>query len=437
MPFFFFLLLNAVLYIRPGELVESLEPLRLYQLAMLGCLATTYAGLMSQFTGASLIARPMTVCMLWFLVAIVLSRLQFGDTWYARFLGTEFGKIVIYYALLMHNLDTPERFQRFLTALVLFSLFAISLILLQFHGMIDVAALQALSRREVDPRTGEMIEFPQLQGTGIFRDPNDISLVIGIVIMVCLYRLLKPQGGPNRFFWLVPMVVFLMAFLETKSRGGFLSLMVAINVLAVSRLGVKKLIPFWLLAAPVVLVLFGGRMTQIDVSEGTGQHRIQLWRDGLGLMRQYPLFGCGHQMMPEHFGLGAHNSYVQVFTELGFFGGTCFVALVFLAIVQLWRMRKYEHVIEDAEFRRLRPYLLGIVCGYCAGQLSLSRQNIVPTYTVLGMAAAYLAQAKFPADTPSPLWKTDSSLITRLIGVSLLVLAGLEIVSRILVRYDH
>lgn len=437
MPFFFFLMLNAVLYIRPGELVESLEPLRLYQLTILACLATAYSGVLAQLTGASLIVRPMTVAMLVMLAAIVISLLQFGDAWSARFWGIEFAKIIIYYLLLMHHLDTPQRFQSFLTALVLFCLFATSLILLQFYGYIEVEALQALTRREVDPRTGERVEFPQLQGTGIFRDPNDISLILGIAIMICIYRLLTPRGGPNRFMYLAPLGIFLMAFLETKSRGGFVSLMVAVNVMAVSRLGIKKMIPFWLLAAPVVLVLFGGRMTRIDVSDGTGQHRIQLWRDGLGLMRQYPLFGCGHRMMPEYFGLGAHNSYVQVFTEMGFFGGTCYVALVFLAIFQLWQMRKHEDVIEDPEFRRLRPYLLGIVCGYCAGQLSLSRQNIVPTYTVLGMAAAYLAQMKFPAGTVNPLAKTDSGLVVRLMGISLVVLIGLEIASRILVRYDH
>ncbi len=436
MAFAFFILLNAILFIRPGELVDSLEPFRLYYLSILACLGSSYEGLLNQLSSESLCKRPMTLCVLGLLAAVVLSHLQFGSLFGARTSGTEFAKLVLYYLLLMHNLDAPDKFQRFLNALVLFTLVAATLALLQYHEVINIPALAAYEQREMDEETGEWIVFPRLCGSGIFNDPNDVCLMLMMAMMICFYRILTPGGGPNRFFWMAPVVVFFLAFVETKSRGGFIALMVAVNVLVVSRLGLKKAIPFWLLAAPVVLVLFGGRMTRIEVEGGTGQHRIQLWREALGLVREYPLFGVGQGCLPDYTRLVAHNSYVHSYAELGIFGGTCFVGLVYLAISQLLRLRHHEAAIQDPEMRRLRSYLLGIVCGFCAGILSLSRCYIVPTYLVFGLAAAFVSQVQVVEDKPSPLWEFNSSLFMRLCGIGITALLVLEFGSRLMVRWD-
>lgn len=437
MSFTFFLLLNGVLFIRPGELMPSLEPFRLYQLTILACLATSYQGLLSQVSTESLVSRPITLCVLGLLAAIMLSHLQFGSLYGARTSGYEFFKLVLYYLLLLYNLDGPDKFQRFLNSLVLFTLVAASLALLQYHEVVNIPALEAYEQREVDQETGEIIVFARLCGSGIFNDPNDVCLMLMMAMMICFYRILTPGGGPGRFVLLLPLAVFFLAFVETKSRGGFIALMVAVNVLVVSRLGIKKAIPFWVAAAPVVLVLFGGRMTRIEVEGGTGQHRIQLWREALGLVREYPLFGVGQGLLPDYTRLVAHNSYIHAFAELGLFGGTCFISLVYLAITELWRLRRYEQTIEDPELRRLRHYILGIVCGFCAGLLSLSRVYIVPTYLVFGLAAAYANQVRVAPDTPSPLRHLDASLFMRLVGISLAALLALEVGSRLLVRWDH
>jgi len=434
--FVFFILLNAMLFIRPGELVDSLEPLRLYYVSILACLGSSYQGLLGQLEGDSLRKNPITLCVLGMLVAVVLSHLQFGSIYGARMSGIEFGKLVLYYLLLLHNLDAPDKFQRFLTALVLFTLFAATMALLQYHEVIDIPALAAYEQREMDEETGEWIVFPRLCGSGIFNDPNDVCLMLMMAMMICFYRILTPGGGPNRFLWMAPVVVFFLAFVETKSRGGFIALMVAVNVLVVSRLGLKKAIPFWLVAAPVVLVLFGGRMTRIEVEGGTGQHRIQLWREALGLVREYPLFGVGQGLLPDYTRLVAHNSYVHSFAELGIFGGTCFIGIVYLSISQLIRLRRYEAAIPDPEMRRLRSYLLGIVSGFCAGILSLSRCYIVPTYLVFGLAAAYGSQVKVAEGEPSPLWEFNSSLFMRLCAVGIGALLVLEFGSRLMVRWD-
>ena len=69
MSYAFFLLLNAILFIRPAELMESLEPLQLYQLAIIGCLAASYPSVVSQLGGQSLLERPMALCVVGLLAA--------------------------------------------------------------------------------------------------------------------------------------------------------------------------------------------------------------------------------------------------------------------------------------------------------------------------------------------------------------------------------
>ncbi|HND51197.1 MAG TPA: O-antigen ligase family protein [Pirellulaceae bacterium] len=440
MQFAFFILLNAILFIRPAELIEALAPLQLYQLAILGCLATSYPGVLSQLGTESLMKRPLTLCVVGILVAIVLSHLQFASIYDARSSGSEFGKVVLYFLLLQHNLDAPEKFQKFLNSLVVFTLIAASLALAQYHHFIDIPALAAYEQREIDEETGEIIVFPRLCGSGIFNDPNDVCLMLTIAMMICTYRLLQPGAGPTRFFWLAPIVVFFLAFIETKSRGGFIALMIALNVLLVSRVGFKKALPFWLMGAPVVLVLFGGRMTKIEVEGGTGQHRVQLWREALGMLREYPLFGVGQGMLAEYTRLVAHNSYVHAFAELGIFGGSCFISVVYLAISQLKKIQKFAEQITDPEMRRLGPYLLGIVCGFCAGIMSLSRVYIVPTYMVFGLAAAYVnvvkAQLKPDENGESPLPTFNSGLFGKLFGISIASLLILEFGSRLMVRWE-
>lgn len=436
MSFILFIVLNAILFIRPGDLLESLQPFQLYQLAILGCLITTYPAVLAQLSSAALAARPITVTILGILAAVVLSHLQFGSLYEARSCGFDFGKIVLYYLLLQTNLDTPQKFQRFLTWVVLFTLIATSLALAQYYHYVDIPALAAYEQREMDEETGEIIVFPRLCGAGIFNDPNDVCLMLSMSIMICVYRFNTPGMGSKRFLWLLPVVPFLLAFLETKSRGGFMALMTALNVLLVSRKGVRKALPIWALGVPVVLVLFGGRMTKIEVEGGTGQHRIQLWREALGMLREYPIFGVGQGMLTEYTRLVAHNSYVHSFAELGIVGGTCFISTVYLAVAQLLVLRKHEDEIPDPEMRRLRAYLLGIVGGFCIGILSLSRCYIVPTYLIFGLSAAYLQHVQVQPETESPVWKFNSAMALKLVKISLLTLFCLEFGSRLMVHWD-
>ena len=64
MAFFLFLLVNAVLYTRPMEVVPDLQDVPLYNGLILACLACAVPGVLEQFLAGSLRGRPVTVFVL-------------------------------------------------------------------------------------------------------------------------------------------------------------------------------------------------------------------------------------------------------------------------------------------------------------------------------------------------------------------------------------
>jgi len=97
---------------------------------------------------------------------------------------------------------------------------------------------------------------------------------------------------------------------------------------------------FFFLPTNPLLARFADFNNASDISPDT---RIQIWRDAMGLVKDYPLFGCGmggfescflkyKTVGPMYTVDYAHNDYLQVLAELGLFGfaaGLLFVSRVF------------------------------------------------------------------------------------------------------------
>jgi O-antigen ligase len=401
MQFALFILLNAVLFVRPADLLPELEKASIYEAVILLCLAASAPALLAQLAPARLGRRPLTVAVLGLLGAVVLSQLARGSLGETLTQGTMFLKIVLYYLLLVAVVDTPGKLRRFLGWVAGFVLVVTALSLLQHHEVINLPALAAIQQGEFDPETGEYFTFPRLCGTGIFNDPNDLSVILVVGMMICLSRLGEPGGA--RFLWLGPLLVMGYALTLTQSRGGLLALFAALASLFVGRFGVRKAV---LLGAPVlvgVLVLFGGRQTRLDLDnqDDTGLHRIKLWRDGLVLLKSSPVFGIGAGRYAEECGLVAHNSFIHAYTELGVVGGALFLMGFVTPLTALHRFgRRAAHL--DPTLRALRPCVMACVAGMAGGMISLSRVYTLTPYLILGVATVYLglAAATDPAAVP-------------------------------------
>ncbi len=391
MGYALFLLVNAALFIRPGEIFTDTAGWPIYLYLILACLICSSQQVLAQLSPQSLAERPVTVCVLGVWVAAILSHLVAFRTYEAREVGIEFGKVILYYLLLVGLLDSWARLRQFLLCLIGLITIVATIAVLEYHQVIDIPSLQTLEQQQFNEETGEYTIIPRLRGTGIFNDPNDICLILSLGTLLALYFYNDHGFGLLRGMWLLPIGLLGYTLKLTQSRGGMLGLLAGLCALVWVRHGWKKAALLGVGAA-VGLVALGGRQANIDLADNqdTGQARIQLWVEGIELMKTSPLFGIGANNYADQVGLVAHNSFVHCYTELGFLGGTLFAGAFYVALTRLrWRGSGAEETGEP-EVARFRPYMIGILVAYIVAILSLSRPYASPTYLVLGLGALFL-----------------------------------------------
>jgi hypothetical protein len=426
MDFFLFILLNAVLFIRPADLFPALEGVQIYECVILLNLAVSAPQIGRRLTARALYDLPAVVAVLGLLTAVVLSHLSHGRMSDAASWGFRVFKIVAYFLLLVAVVNNPDRLRRFVGWIGVLIVGMTGLSLLQHFEVISLPALAAIDQVEYDAETGERSTLPRLCGPGIFNDPNDLSVILAVGMVISLYQLRKP--GPGRLFWAGSLGMLGYALTQTHSRGGFLAMVAAVVSVVAGRLGPRRAV---LLGGPLVVGLaavMGGRQTNFDFgnADDTSQHRIRLWRDGLVLLQQSPAFGIGAGRYEDECGLVAHNSFVHAYTELGLLGGTCFFGAFLVSPFILYRLRTatLDPILED-----LRPVALGCVAGTAGGMMSLSRVYTLTPYLVLGLATVALrlsaprAAGRIPSLTPRLLFAVLVLSLLFLITLNLFVRA--------------
>jgi O-antigen ligase len=433
-----FVILNFILFVRPSEIVPALAEIPIYEITILCCLAAALPKIVGQLSLKSLKNRPVSLFVIGVWFAVVFSIL-FGMYYWsgAKDVGLDFGKVILYYLLMVAVIDRVSRLERFLGALCVLTAIVAGIAVMQYQELIEIPELTVLKELALDPATGEVIVIPRIRATGIFHDPNDLSMLAILGITCASYGLSVPRWRHFRPLFLLGIAFFLYTLMLTHSRGGLLALLIAGTVLFQSRFGWKRAIPLIAIAIPLALVLFGGRQTGFGdaVSEGTGQNRIQLWSTGLVAFRQSPLFGIGYGQYVEEAGQVAHNSFVHAFTELGFFGGSLFLAAFLYPLWAIYRIGDPKcRDLLPPELARMRPYLLAAIAGYAGAMLTLSRNYIVPTYLILGLAAAYLRFVQ--ASVPLPELKLNQRMVGRLAVASVAFLACTYVFVRVFARWS-
>jgi O-antigen ligase len=432
LAFFLFILVNVVLFIRPAEINPVLQDLPIYQAAILVCLGFSMPSLVVFFKRHSLADLPITVCVLLLLPAVVLSHLSHLNFYDARTAGFEFLKVEIYFLLLLANVSSAARLRQFMIWLV--GLIGVMTILsiLQYYGLIHIAAIEAKAQREIL----ESVEFytQRLQGTGLFNDPNDFCLILVVGMTISAYWLTDRRLGLFRIVPLILLGLFALALVLTHSRGGLLALLAGLFILIYCRFGWKKTVMISAPLLPLLFLAFGGRQTRFNLAdpEDTAQMRFELWSECLQLLKQSPVFGIGTGVLVDEIYHVAHNSFVHAFAELGLFGGLLFLGVFFSSMVTLHRLAFSRIQIVDPRLKRLCPFLLAMTAGFVAGIFSLSRCYTVTTYVVPGLVSSFVAVA--PISPPVPVLRLDLRWLRHMAVLSLLFIFGVYVFIRFVVH---
>jgi hypothetical protein len=78
----------------------------------------------------------------------------------------------------------------------------------------------------------------------------------------------------------------------------------------------------------------------------------------------------------------------------------------------------------DRGLFRLRPYLIAMIASYATGIFSLSRNYIVPTYIIFGVAAGFHRLAAEPE--ASRAYRFDQAHLARLVAVGVGTLVAIK-----------
>ena len=430
MDFALLILLNAVLFLRPADVLPSLSGMPIYNGVILACLAVSFSQVIRQLSTRSMREQPISACVIGLLPAVLLSHLSHFNFAGAVDSVNEFYKVVLYYALIVGVLNTSRRFQQFLDWFCLFIITITVLGILQYYGAIDLPAFAPVDERVIDPQSREVSVVARLCGAGIFANPNDLARILLVGMALCLNRILMSRSGPLRVLWVAPLCLFFYTLALTHSRGAFIALLAGVLALLWARYGRKASFLF-LITLPVLIMLFAGRQTDLSTSEGTAQERVQLWGEAYIMIKQSPLFGIGmNQFAEEAHGLAPHNSFMQCYTELGLLGGTLFFGAFFGAIYGVCLTGQNPHSKTDLELLRLRPALLAILASYTVGILSSNRSYNLPTYLLLGLASAYLRLTS--GSPPKPILCLDRKFVMQLVLGSMICL----VILNVFVRYS-
>ena len=401
MEFALFLLVNVALFLRPQDLFPALAAVPIYNILIVLNLLIA-APLIVRHFQHGLRTTPATVCVVGVLMAIVLSlaaRAEFGG---ALYWGSEFLKVVAYFVLMVAVLNTPRRFALYLTTIVGLTVALTLLCVAHFQGYIELPSIRHALEGTYDASDGSTSSIYRLAAFGVFADPNDLSMIVVLSMLICLGGICFRHLGPAHFAFVVPLLFLGYALALTQSRGGLIALLVGLAAFMMNRYGAVRTVATLAVIVPLLLIVFGGRQADISgsIGHGTGGQRTDLWYAGLQMIKFSPLVGIGHAHFVEEEGLVAHNSYVQALAEWGLFGGTMFIGLFYVVLISVWRLKSVRKQIQSSMLRNMQPYVLGALAAYAASMLTLTRCDVVPTYLVAGIGVSFERLARRGTRSP-------------------------------------
>jgi O-antigen ligase len=192
-------------------------------------------------------------------------------------------------------------------------------------GWIDPAAIEA----GIPGRT---------QWVSIFDGPGVFCVVFTVALPFLLQHVSAPYGFIRRAFAAALLLPLGLAIYYTGSRGGFLATLAVLALhfgLRIRSASVKfavigSIVSAFFVAAPAYL-------TSIYDANRSAQHRVDMWIDGLDMVRYYPVFGVGRGHFADYTGsLIAHNSVIEIAGETGLPGVILWSAAIFMAFKTLW-----------------------------------------------------------------------------------------------------
>ncbi len=258
------------------------------------------------------------------------------------------------------------------------------------------------------------------QWTNIFDGPG----VFCVVFTLALPFLLRFLDGNFSVFTRATAVMLLgplmLAIYYTGSRGGFLATLAILGMhfCVRTRISMTKLVAVAVLLA-MLFVAAPAYMTSIYDENRSAQHRVDVWMQGLWMLKDNPVFGVGRGHYARHTGrLIAHNSAIEIAAETGLPGFFFWAALIYMGFKQLWLYQRQKPKPTN------RSYVMAL--GICLAGYLVSAMFVTLEYETLYFLLGVTAATGMQLETPARFGRRDGVLIVGLVGAFLF---GLKVVT--------
>jgi hypothetical protein len=419
MGFFLSILYFVTYYLTPVTIFGSLAD---YRIELIIAVLVLFVSLPA-LTGSLIFKTPQSLALIGLGVATFLS-VVFGMHWsgggmqaFLLFIPNAFA-----YLLVCLHCNSKKRLQTLILTMLFVCLFVIAHGAIDLQGTVPVSVAQAESG-EIPPENispyflgmsnsaGQW--FYRLKGQGEINDPNDFAQLI-VCVLPLMFIFWKPKKTLRNFaFVILPVCVLLFGAFLTHSRGSILALLAITVVAARRRIGTlpSLLLAVGLFIGASALHYTGGR----EISADAGQDRLDLWGQGLDLLRFHPLFGVGLNQMLDVVGQTAHNSIVVCAAELGTFGLYFWALFLFPTMRDILTITSPAKVIEGVpivsenapfpqlmgkteqidktEINRLGRLLLLSLTGFLVTAWFLSRAFVLTLFLLGGIAEVVFEMA--------------------------------------------
>ena len=206
-----------------------------------------------------------------------------------------------------------------------------------------------------------------------FIHPNDFGGYIIFVLPLALCFLNSSFKKWGKALLIINCLLGAYCLLKTSSRAAWLGILVAVMIyFFLYKKKVLIIIPF-VVAALVLLTPHGlERVISLFPREGNSAwERTQLWKGTWNMIKVHPFFGFGintfsryfpQYKSPEYAGIMySHNSYLQMWSEIGIFGLLAYLTLIFTILTKT--LRGIREKLKKGFYGFI---LLGSIAGYIA-----------------------------------------------------------------------
>ena len=335
------LVFSAILFLRPQDMVPSLQALHLAELSAIAGLAALIFGRLGRGQSVTRMTPELVAVIVFGGVILVTAPFSIWISGSIGVFNDLYVKVILVYLLTVNVLDSPKRVERLTWLLVL------SVGYMGFRAVYDYRHGVNLIARgtRVSGSVG-----------GLMQNPNDLALHMVVFMPFAVFLALRPGSFIKRI--LAAMCVFGMlgAIVASGSRGGFLGLAAMLVALAIMMARDR---PGLVLAGVIGLmcvlpVLPDGYYRRVESITDSSKDdfnsrsaRQRLFGESFEAFFQNPITGVGagnfknwNPQEREQAWHETHNVWLQVAAELGVFGLVVFVYIVARACNAVYKTRR-------------------------------------------------------------------------------------------------